>query len=96
MAVSRLAIVFRRDVRDNTIVACLPIFANTSGDMTVYSRVGQHGAGSLEWYRRCTVPVSEESEYADLLQELRGIYEVAGSIKLSVVKRLPSTRFWKG
>lgn len=40
--------------------------------MTCYAHVGQHGACSMDWYRRTRAAKPEE--YADLLRELRGIY----------------------
>lgn len=40
---------------------------------TVYAHVGQHGGGSLDWYRSTRPALPDE--YADLLAELRGIYE---------------------
>lgn len=47
---------------------------DTAGRLfTVYAHVGQHSGGSLDWYRG-TRPATE-AESADLLRELRGIYE---------------------
>lgn len=40
---------------------------------TVYAHVGQHSGGALDWYNS-TRP-ARPAEYADLLAELRGIYE---------------------
>jgi hypothetical protein len=56
------------------VTAVFPIELGTydPGTFTVYQHIGQHGSGTIEWYRR-TRPATP-AEYADLLNELRGIY----------------------
>jgi hypothetical protein len=41
-------------------------------ELTTYAHIGQHGGGSLGWYR-ATRPATP-AEYAPLLAELRAIY----------------------
>lgn len=54
------------------------VFPTLPGDsspnsVTVYAHLGQHGAAGFGWYRETKKATPEE--YADLLRELRGIYE---------------------
>ena len=66
------------------IIAVFPYCWNkTNRDLTSYQHVGQHGPCDLDFYRNCTKPASQ-SEYAELLSELRTIYD-----DLVVVHRLP-------
>ncbi len=46
---------------------------NDRGDITCYARVGQHGAASS--FMTSAGRRAKPEEYADLLTELRGIYE---------------------
>lgn len=69
-----IPVVFRKDRGKNPeITAVFPTLTERPGMMTCYAHVGQHGTCSLQWYwstRRAT-----PEEYADLLAELRDIYE---------------------
>ena len=89
-----LKVVFRKD-KCGEIVAVFPIVENSQGHLRVYAHMGQHSAGSLEWYRT-TKPASEE-EYSSLLRELRGIYESTDDepVVLVPVKRLPPRDQWQ-
>lgn len=42
-------------------------------NLTIYAHVGQHGGGSFTWYH--ATRAAKPDEFADLLRELRGIYE---------------------
>lgn len=64
------------------IIAVFPICWNRNM-LTSYEHVGQHGPCDYDFYRNCTKPASQ-SEYAELLSELRTIYD-----DLVVVDRLP-------
>jgi len=55
-------------------------------DATCYAHIGQHSACSRDWYRQTRA--AKPSEYADLLAELRGIYESdPADPKLAVAQR---------
>lgn len=58
-----------------------------SGNITCYAHVGQHGGASPFWLSKGRLAKPEE--YADLLAELRGIYESGDDehINLKVYKR---------
>lgn len=87
--VSELPVIFRAErsgPAKGEVTAVFPTEPfNTAGDFTVYAHIGQHGGGSLGWYRG-TRPATE-SEYAELLRELRGIYEGEGDTRLVVRQR---------
>ena len=88
-----LKVVFRKE-RCGEIVAVFPIIGNHRGHLRIYAHFGQHGAGSLEWYRT-TKPASPE-EYKSLLSELRGIYEEGDEpVVLVPSKRLPPRDQWE-
>lgn len=57
-----------------TVTAVFPTCAAdyAGREFMVYAHIGQHGAGSLDWYWRTRA--ARPDEYADLLKELRGIY----------------------
>ena len=55
------------------VTAVFPTEYEHNGLHSCYAHIGQHGACSRAWYAK-TRPATE-SEYADLLAELRGIYE---------------------
>jgi len=91
-----LPVIFRAEWNDSPktgnihITAVFPTLPGNSDPrtFTVYARVGQHSAGSKEWYRS-TRPATPE-EYADLLAELRGIYERdddSDAVRLVIAKR---------
>lgn len=69
-----LYVLFRKD-KDGEITAVFPTELGGSQymDMTCYSHVGQHSSCDDGWYGS-TVPAAL-AEYADLLTELRQIYE---------------------
>ena len=87
-----MRVVFRADKSDDEVTAVFPdeTWRHPSwgmGTLTAcYAHIGQHGDCSLDWYR--TTRPATESEYATLLQELRGIYESGDEpVKLRGVKR---------
>ena len=78
-------VVFRKVITKDyygEIIAVFPICWNKNM-LTSYENVGQHGPCSLDFYRKNTRPASQ-SEYAELLSDLRTIYD-----DLVVVDRLP-------
>ena len=82
-------VVFRKVITKDfygDIIAVFPICWNRCSkdlDLASYEHVGQHGPCSLDFYRKNTKPASQ-SEYAELLSELRTIYD-----DLVVMDRLP-------
>lgn len=74
----KLPVIFRTEPGDRKagLVAIFPsVCEGYAGyHMGCYAHIGQHGSASLDYYRSETIPAKPE-EYADLLQELRGIYE---------------------
>lgn len=71
----QLPVIFRAEKAGpfaGEITAVFPTIGETGGTVQIYAHVGQHGAGSLEWYRE-TRPATE-TESADLLGELTAIY----------------------
>ena len=75
--------IFPESWRDNTWV--------NPGNIAGYVHVGQHCECSFSWYQKNTVKASPE-EYADLLQELKSIYESDGDCELKVVHRMNYNR----
>ena len=56
---------------------------------TYYAHVGQHSPCSWKWYR--STPPAKPEEYADLLAELRRIYERGDdAVTLQVRQRITS------
>lgn len=89
-----LPVIFRADRSGDfkgEVSAIFPtIPADNFGNLTCYAHVGQHGACSLDWYH--TTRPAKPGEYADLLAELRGIYERPGDpdrAELRVMSRRP-------
>lgn len=91
----KMPVIFRADKENGTlwITAVFPTepATNDGGFFTIYQHIGQHGAGSIAWYRR-TRPATPE-EYQDLLTELREIYGTSHSpgdpiVELQVVSRM--------
>ena len=91
-----LPVIFRkhycRSFREWTVTAFFPTEPGTcSGDdVTCYQHVGQHGQAALGFMR--SGRACSEAESADLLAELRGIYETPGpgddpAIPLKVYRR---------
>lgn len=72
-----LPVIFRADKSGDfkgEVTAIFPtIPADNRGNLTCYAHIGQHGGASLDWYR--TTRPATETESADLLKELRAIYE---------------------
>lgn len=92
-SIPSLPIIFRAERSGDSkgdVTAVFPTLANDYAGryFTVYARVGQHGGGSLDWYRS-TRPARPD-EYADLLAELRKIYETYGEqpVKLKLCQRM--------
>ena len=88
-----LPVIFRADRSGDfkgTVTAVFPTLPGTNGpyDCTCYAHVGQHGTCGRDWY--ATTRAATEAESADLLRELRGIYERdddADAVRLTPVKR---------
>lgn len=90
-AVERHPVIFRA-VRSGKfkgdVTAVFPTIEGSPGEMSCYGHIGQHGSCTLGWYRQ-TRPALP-AEYADLLRELRGIYEESDDpVRLVVRKRRP-------
>lgn len=67
-----LPVLFRKS--QGEVTAVFPTVCGSGpDDMTCYAHVGQHGICCRAWYNS-TRPANPE-DYADLLAELRGIYE---------------------
>lgn len=70
------------------VTAVFPTLSGTPDpySFTVYAHVGQHGTGSKEWY--WITRAAKPAEYADLLAELRRIYETGDdAVSLMVAHR---------
>jgi hypothetical protein len=69
-----LPVIFRAE-RSGQVTAVLPTMAAdyAGREFVTYAHIGQHGGATLPWYRETRA--ARPDEYADLLQELRGIYE---------------------
>lgn len=87
-----LPVLFRKGRTKDTaheITAVFPTLPwNLWGDLTCYAHVGQHGSCSPGWYNETRE--AKPDEYADLLAELRGIYEDPKDepVKLRVYRRM--------
>lgn len=57
------------------VTAVFPTLPGTNDPhtFTVYAHLGQHGSGASRWYRE--TKAAKPAEFADLLAELRRIYE---------------------
>lgn len=74
----KLPVIFRAErTKAGEVTAVFPTLPHDAQGMyfTVYAHVGQHGAGGFDWYRRTRA--AKPAEYADLLAELKDIYEHA-------------------
>lgn len=74
----KLPVIFRAERRGSFkghVTAVFPTLPGTPSphSFTTYAHVGQHGTGSKEWYFETRA--AQPAEYADLLAELRHIYE---------------------
>jgi len=69
-----LPVIFRAE-RSGEVTAVFPtLTADYAGlEFTIYAHIGQHGGATLPWYRGTRA--ARPDEYADLLQEVRGICE---------------------
>lgn len=106
-SIPSLPIIFRAERTGDFKVEVTAVFPTMAEDyagrhVTVYAHVGQHSSGSIDWYRS-TRPARPE-EYADLLAELRGIYETRPAaypdiygepVKLKLCQRMTAAHFGK-
>jgi hypothetical protein len=72
----KLPVIFRAErTKGGDVTAVFPTlpWSDDGRTFSIYAHIGQHGGGSWPWYRRTRA--ARPDEYADLLQELRGIYE---------------------
>ncbi len=89
----KLPILFRAErsgPHKGYVTAVFPTLPGTNAyDFTCYAHLGQHGSARLEWYG--TTRPATPAEYADLLRELRGIYETGDdACKLVIRQRFPA------
>lgn len=90
-ATSPLPVIFRAERSGDFKGHVTAVFPTEPGTpdpwtFTIYAHVGQHGTGSKEWYWATRAATPAES--ADLLRELRGIYEAGEQpTRLVVCKR---------
>lgn len=71
-----LPVLFRKNRRGKhtELTAVFPTLYEGNGLWLCYSHIGQHSACSRSWVINDTVPASRD-EAAELLAELKGIYE---------------------
>jgi len=90
-----LPVIFRaqREYGQLWITAVFPTLLGTNDPytFTIYQHIGQHGSATRAWYNRTRR--ATPAEYAPLLKELRGIYEVSHGendpiIHLRVVQKM--------
>lgn len=85
-----LPVLFRRDrTKDFEVTAVFPTMPADDGGtlMTCYAHVGQHSGCSHGWYAN-TMPAAP-ADYADLLAELKRIYETGeDAVTLHVFRRI--------
>lgn len=81
-----LPVVFRQI--DGETVALFPTLKEYGPYITCYAHLGQHGAATVENFNRGKL--ATETEYRDLLAELRGIY--APEYDLQPRKKRTATR----
>ena len=85
-----LPVIFRAEKSGDDKDELTAVFPTLPGErgpytFTVYAHIGQHGTGSKNWY--WSTRAATESEYSNLLRELRGIYETGPDAARLVVKR---------
>jgi len=82
-----MKMIFKKD--GGEIIAFMPYdFCNWQGDFTCYAHIGQHGACSYSYYRKCKKATKEE--YQELLNELKNIgYDV------EIINRINAKEFRK-
>ncbi len=85
----KLSVVFRAERSGDhkgQVTAVFPTEIDHGPYYTCYAHVGQHSACSRGWYANTRAATPDE--YADLLRELRGIYETGeDAVTLDVRKR---------
>lgn len=72
MKQTMIPVIFRKDKRDNEVVAFFPTMKSNLGFVTIYAHNGQHCEGRVEYFLEKTTPVSKE-EYTPLLNELLAV-----------------------
>lgn len=87
----KLPVIFRKDRgKDPSITAVFPTELGGSKymDMMCYAHIGQHSSCSIQWY--WTTRRAAPDEYADLLAELKQIYEADEDepVKLVVYQKI--------
>ena len=86
--IQTLPVIFRAEKSGpfkGDVTAVFPTLDAGAGMVTTYARVGQHSGGCREWYD--TTRAADPYEYADLLAELRGIYETGPDAVRLVVRQ---------
>lgn len=93
--VTTYPVVFRTEGKgdDRSVIAFLPYTPANVGNLACYAHIGQHSQAAWAYYRRTRR--ATESQYRDLLAELRCRYETGGddAVRLVVRQRLP--RDWR-
>jgi hypothetical protein len=85
-------VIFKKDKRDGEVIAFFPetMFDGSvnRGNIMCYAHNGQSSEASLEYFQECR-PCKDESEYAELLDELEDYFNQldADDIQLKVVKK---------
>ena len=84
----KLKVIFRKEYNEYTkewdVIAFMPEVRVSNGYICYYSHVGQHGEADYLYYLKSTKKATPE-EYADLLTELRRIYD---DVELVVRERI--------
>lgn len=82
-------VIFRMEGnKPQTCVAFFPYSSANHGKIVCYAHLGQHSEASIHYYGK-TRP-AKPTQYAELLVELRGIYESGpDAVRLVIRKRLP-------
>ena len=68
----KVKVIFRK-TNDNEIIAFFPEIEASYGCIMSYMHIGQHGEASYDFYT-CDTKMASESEYIDLFNELKLIY----------------------
>jgi hypothetical protein len=92
MPTSRVVFRIDRSGTDRQVTAALPDESANPGNWVCYAHLGQHAECSPVWYNALTRPATPV-ECADLLTELRSIYESGpDAVKLVVRSRISNKR----
>lgn len=90
-----LPVIFRNEgtAKKPEIVAVFPTEPGTNDpyDFTVYAHLGQHSTGTWPWYAKTKKATPDQ--YADLLAELRSIYEREDRDPVTLVVAQRFTKF---